>query len=307
MNSNSFNDKNFFTLLKSKISSHSPEYKEEDWLLLKKKLVSENSTNDFQVKKNKNLTLRITYLAAAMIAIIIILSVFVKYQISSTNNLEYATDQYNIKSIILPDSTKVWLNKNSILTYNEKNGIRETELTGEAFFDVRKNNKKFKVITPKSVITVLGTSFNVCAYPDIEKETTTVTSGLVSVKEINNHKKETIVLEKNQACVIYRDEIKIIKEKIKDQNFLSWKTNRFEFVNTPLIEVVQTLSKHYNEEIIIEDTDLENIGLNSTFQDKEIFEIMEIIKLTLKIEYESLNEKIVLKKKNNDQSSIEEN
>ena len=74
--------------------------------------------------------------------------------------------------LILPDSTKVWLNANSKLVYPSsfKEGIRQVELDGEAYFDVRHNGDNPFVVRTKSMnVTVLGTEFNVSAYSGIEE------------------------------------------------------------------------------------------------------------------------------------------
>lgn len=74
--------------------------------------------------------------------------------------------------LILPDSTKVWLNANSKLVYptSFKKGIRQVELDGEAYFDVKHNEDNPFVVGTKSMnVTVLGTEFNVSAYSDIEE------------------------------------------------------------------------------------------------------------------------------------------
>ena len=74
--------------------------------------------------------------------------------------------------LVLPDSTRVWLNANSKLVYSTsfKEGIRQVELDGEAYFDVKHNGDNPFVVRTKSMnVTVLGTEFNVSAYSGIEE------------------------------------------------------------------------------------------------------------------------------------------
>src|SRR2546423_14261851 len=87
--------------------------------------------------------------------------------------------------LVLPDGSTVWLNAGSKLTYNKDfgNNIREVSLVGEAFFDVMHiPDVPFVIETPTAVVKVLGTSFNVKAYPN---ETTTETSVIRGRVEIS--------------------------------------------------------------------------------------------------------------------------
>ena len=72
-------------------------------------------------------------------------------------------------------------------------------------------------------------------------------------------------------------------------------------------EVATILSKHFGQQIIIESNEIKNVGFNSVFQDEELLGILEIIKLTLDIDYEIHDNKIVLKAVNNDQRYSENN
>lgn len=91
------------------------------------------------------------------------------------------------KTVILNDGTKVILNANSSLTVGDYDHIRDVNLYGEAFFDVKKDPARpFTVHGGGLHIKVLGTSFNVKAYPDIHNTSVSVRTGKVRVD--NNEK-----------------------------------------------------------------------------------------------------------------------
>jgi transmembrane sensor len=89
-------------------------------------------------------------------------------------------------TLILPDGTKVWINAASSLRYPTAftGSERKVEVTGEAYFEVQKNlSQPFKVSIPgKEAVEVLGTSFNVNAYPDEPEIRTTLLEGSIKVR-----------------------------------------------------------------------------------------------------------------------------
>lgn len=129
--------------------------------------------------------------------------------------------------IYLPDSSKVFLNKNSLLTYSFPYNINERHLTleGEAYFEVRPSKIPFIVDCNSTSTKVLGTSFNIKG--DAKKQTVElkVTSGRVEFSESGNKDKKTIV-SKNEKC-IFNKKHKSFKKSPHYSNENEWwlKTN----------------------------------------------------------------------------------
>lgn len=115
--------------------------------------------------QNKPLTVRktqrrlVTYLAAASIILICCSTAFLKFYTKS-----YETLSNEHLAVILPDGSMVQMNENSSLGVNPYwwRFLREVELSGEAFFDVKKG-KRFDVVSARGMTTVMGTSFNIFA------------------------------------------------------------------------------------------------------------------------------------------------
>jgi ferric-dicitrate binding protein FerR (iron transport regulator) len=117
----------------------------------------------------------------------------------------YSTQPGSKSKLELPDGTQVWLNGNSKLTVaggRAGAGSREVYLSGEAFFDVARNEKvPFRIHTGTIDITVLGTAFNVKAYPDDKNVETALVRGLI---EITTHldPDRKIILKPNEKIII---------------------------------------------------------------------------------------------------------
>jgi len=95
----------------------------------------------------------------------------------------FNTETGNRSAIILPDSTRVWLNSKTKFWYQENydRESRKVYLCGEAFFEVRRSENPFIVHVNDFEIEVYGTEFNVSAYPDDESVFTCLESGKISI------------------------------------------------------------------------------------------------------------------------------
>lgn len=148
--------------------------------------------------------------------------------------------------LILPDGTHVWLNSDSELSFPLQfdSTKREVSLSGEAYFDVTKDPQKpFTVkLTGGIEVKVLGTQFNVQAYPDEKTIETTLCEGSVNVSDGT---KETTLTPSLQAVYSKTDK-SITTRKVDIRLYTSWKKGLFVFENKPLEEIMTTLSRWYN-------------------------------------------------------------
>src|SRR5690606_16594085 len=102
----------------------------------------------------------------------------------TTNDLRLATPKGGGYQVILPDGSKVWLNAASTLTYPSRftGDTRDVSISGQAYLEVTTDPQRpFRVILEKQVVHVLGTSFQVTAYPDEPDVRTTLVNGAVKV------------------------------------------------------------------------------------------------------------------------------
>lgn len=148
--------------------------------------------------------------------------------------------------LILPDGTHVWLNSDSELSFPAQfdDTKREVILSGEAYFSVTKNAAQpFIVKTTGDIeVKVLGTEFNVLAYPDANVVETTLREGSVNVSD----KEQNIVLTPSYQAVYEKKSKHLTSRKVDVRLYTTWKDGLFVFENKPLEEIMTTLSRWYN-------------------------------------------------------------
>jgi ferric-dicitrate binding protein FerR (iron transport regulator) len=150
-------------------------------------------------------------------------------------------------SLTLNDGTKVWLNSESSLRYPVAfvGNQRHVEITGEAYFEVAKDDTKKFIVSSNGVNTeVLGTHFNVNTYDDERKVKITLLEGAIKVRK----GLITDMLKPGQQAEVAED-IKVISNVDIDA-VMSWKNGFFHFTNTTIPELMNQISRWYDIEIV---------------------------------------------------------
>lgn len=200
----------------------------------------------------------------------------------------------------LSDGTKVWLNSDSQLKYPRNfidNKPRNVELVyGEAYFEVSPSTAHhgmaFQVDSKNQVIEVLGTQFNIKAYPDEKATYTTLVEGKIVVE--TNYSKE--MLKPNQQAVLSDDTNLMTIKTIEVYNEISWKDGVFSFKGKPLAEIMTVLSRWYDVNVNFENKDLEDDLFGGSFsKDQKLTDILEMVQNTTSAMYEILDKTIVIK------------
>lgn len=159
------------------------------------------------------------------------------------------------KEITLPDGSQIWLRADSRLSYPESFTQRQIKLEGEAFFDVaRMEDSPFEIYSGEAKTTVLGTSFNVRAYPEDEVIEISVTSGTVTFEEQQGDEKVTLV--ENTSAVLNKVSQTIEKTEEAISNATSWKTDEFNFEDIPFEIIFDDLARHFGVEIQVQNEEL---------------------------------------------------
>ncbi len=159
-----------------------------------------------------------------------------------------STPRGRLFHVTLPDGSGVWLNAASSLRYptSFNNEDRTVELTGEAYFDVTPMaGKPFTVKTGnRQEVLVLGTQFNVSAYPEDPVTATTLLQGKVSVQRR--------VLQPGQQARVsgYTNALQIITADTSQ--VMAWRNGMFNFENADFREVMQQLERWYDIDVIYE-------------------------------------------------------
>lgn len=155
-------------------------------------------------------------------------------------------------NLVLPDGSQVWLNAASSIRYPTFFAGKErlVEITGEVYFEVERNKKMpFRVrINNKVDVVVLGTSFNVNAYDDRNKISTTLIEGSVSIKTTGRDR-TTVLKPGQQARVDGTGAIELDGGVNLDQ-VTAWKNDLFHFIDADLQTVMQELGRWYDMEVV---------------------------------------------------------
>jgi len=165
---------------------------------------------------------------------------------------------YGNRSVItLSDGSCVWVNAGSRLIYPSKfvDKTREVFLTGEAFFDIEKNeDHPFVVKTVDAKIEVLGTRFNVLAYPEDYSIQTVLVEGSVEIKKIKGGLFEKgLRLSPGELGYFNKKTHETRIYKVDVEPYILWTEGLFSFSNTDLSRVVKKLERYYNVRIQFDD------------------------------------------------------
>lgn len=183
------------------------------------------------------------------------------------------------KISIMPDKSTITLKSNAILSYAKNFGKenRNVSLAGNAKFEVARNeNLPFIVQTSQAEITVLGTVFNV---ENSENQTNLeVLSGKVLFEP--HDFPVTSICTKDMSVAYNSTEKEFVFTSPESGCTINQKNNLLKFSNMQLAEVARILTEYYGQEIFIEEKD-SDLRLTSTFENKNIWEILEVINLTL--------------------------
>jgi transmembrane sensor len=177
-----------------------------------------------------------------------------------------ATQAAEQKYLLLPDSTQVWLNVASTLEFSEtfQTNKREVYLTGEAFFDVKHaDNMPFIIHTGNVATTVLGTAFNIKAYPGQPDVVVAVKRGKVQVSR--NHKTMATLTKGQQVTVIATSEEGVIENK-KESAVADWTAGQLSYTSRPLFDILHDLERNYNVTIALNDNSLQQEIVTTSFR-----------------------------------------
>lgn len=208
------------------------------------------------------------------------------------------------RTVVLPDGSSIILQPQSFIQFPKDFNTgeeREVFLTGEAFFEVKRDpSHPFLVHTNEIVTRVLGTSFTVRGFEN-ENVVVRVKTGRVSVfKEkasdgATGNPIEGVVLTPNQQVVYERDQMKLAKSLIEDPVVLGSKTNYdFEYVDTPVREVFSELEGAYGVDIVYDEETFSSCHLNASLSDMPLYDKLKLVCKGINATYEMLDSHIVI-------------
>ena len=267
-----------------KIYSHPPSAVdvEAGWNKFKDRVNSSNAVLEEPEKSEHKSRSLYFYLSRVAAVIVIGLTIFIVFhdRSKSTEAIKLVAGE-NVVTDTLPDGSVTTLNAHSLLSYQKEFGDNEraVSLTGEAFFNVTKNEQKpFHVAVDGATITVLGTSFYVKAYDSLSTIFVGVEEGKVKVVASGTD----VVLTAGESIAIDKD-TKQSQSLAFNPNDLFWKSQTLVFQNEKLGKVFATLEKKYNISINIANKQILECRLSAKFYEEDIDQIFDIINMNFNL------------------------
>ena len=226
----------------------------------------------------------------------------------NTNYYVLSTPKGGTYQITLPDGSKVWLNANSTLTYPSQfdGEERVVELTGEGYFEVnrRKVNESafqpFKVISNGQTVEVLGTQFNISAYPDEAEMKTTLVEGRVQVamspeRSLASGERDgrdgqrvgrgrTTILAPGEQGIIQNGKLEV--QPVDVEKITAWQKGYFMF-SGELQSILADIARWYDVEVVFNKAGLKSVKASGiVFRDKPLSDVLDMLSRVAPVQFE---------------------
>jgi len=207
----------------------------------------------------------------------------------------------NFTVITLPDGSTVKMNANTRIEYPEHFAAdaRKVKLSGEAFFEVTRDTAHpFIIETDNASVEVLGTSFNVSAYPEAGLVEVNVETGKVKLTQhpIGSSIRKSVLLPAGERGWLTIHDSKLGHEMKLASNYSAWITKEMIFQRTPLAEAFTVLENTYHVKIKMENPEIGKIPYTANFANLKLDYIVEVMARTHKLKVVRNGEEIVFAK-----------
>lgn len=189
--------------------------------------------------------------------------------------------------VILPDSSVVWINSGTTLSYNTNFAIhdRSIRLTGQAFFQIARNEQMPLTVTCNELkVKVLGTRFDVSAYPEDRNISVILESGSVELGKANNQSLIQM-LKPGEKAEFDTERRELSITKVDSYSYTSWKDGILIFKDEPMANVLEKLERWYNIDIEVKNYKVNQLIFNATIVNESVEEIFDLMKFSCAISY----------------------
>ncbi len=279
---------------------------------------------------NQRLTLRGNLMRiAAIVAVAFLLGGTLSYYLLRDDEertetfCEVTAPMGSNSEIVLPDSSKVWLNAGSKIKYSTSfnRNDRFLSLEGEGYFKVAKNKKlPFIVDAYGFEVKAIGTEFNVKAYKDDETIETTMVEGKVTLQHLTENILEGLLLMPNQKATFFKlketltvEVVKKLEERKEELNYLpehrlviapridprsivSWKDKQLIIEREQLGKLAEILSRKYNFNFEFKSEDIKKFSFSGKLEDETLQQVMNVIQISSPIDYEIIGKTVIIQR-----------
>lgn len=268
----------------SGIEQEDLETAEAAWTDLEKRLISDSE------KRSSSILALLTKsypVKVAVAVLILIAGYFLLSQLNLFNNNSGSEITWNEKKtepgqksiLTLFDGSRITLNAGSKLKYPKQFGtdVREVFLEGEAYFEVKRNESRPFIVRSGNIsTTVLGTEFNVKAFPEESRIAVSLVDGKVSVHKSNDPGQ--FMLNPSQQFIYEKTSGREVISTFDLSQAVGWKNDLFKFENERLENVIAVLERAYGVEIEIKDKSLLNKRITTQFNQDSFWTMIKVLR-----------------------------
>jgi ferric-dicitrate binding protein FerR (iron transport regulator) len=218
------------------------------------------------------------------------------YKLNQKTVFTSVADGGQVSKVILPDSSIVWINSESRLSYDQLYGKknRSVVLDGQAFFQVNKNKKLPFIVKSNNLnVEVIGTKFDVEAYPDSPTTTVILQEGTVNVS-LNQNLSKSITLKPGEQYSFNSVSKKSVVTKTNVLKLVSWKEGVLNIYDLPLTETIKKLERRYNYKFSL-DENVEDLNVTMTLKNEDLTSVLQILKTIIPVSISTKNDSIYIK------------
>ncbi len=224
----------------------------------------EDAWNSYRGEKSKKVILKASAIVKKSLAVAAILVfILVTYPLINNYLNNHKTPGYfemyvpsaKQSKLALPDGSQVWVNSETKIKYSNLFNIRERNiyLTGEAYFEVAKNEKlPFNVFVNGVQVKVTGTKFNAKSYVGDNRVETVLLEGKVQLSRAGLEKSGYVEMQPGDKATFDLNTNKVLFSRKNVDADVAWKDGKTIFRNTPLADVCMTLTRKYGSEVLLE-------------------------------------------------------
>ncbi len=256
-----------------------------------------------ELLRKKKLYLRFAkYAAVLVLAMSIPVVIWTTYQHINSNSglITIAVAQTDSSKLItLSDNTRVWLNSNSSITYPLKFSRSERNVTfsGEAYFEVKHDSlHPFIVKTSNVQVRVLGTSFDVRAYPSEKKTETTLVKGRVIIQ--NKRGESLAILAPGQLAVFDKTSNYLSIREVDAEQYTHWRYGLITFANASFNDITRKLEEVYQVHFIMRHSEADPATYNFSFRKSQpIDKVLDMLSFIAPLNYNIQGKEIYITSK----------
>jgi ferric-dicitrate binding protein FerR (iron transport regulator) len=248
--------------------------------------------------KVKELYARVSKYAAILIILLAIPSVL--WLVTRDNPAHYQTIELTendpVRSVLLPDGSKIWINNNSTFSYPEAFNSKERIVTleGEAFFQVRTDSlHPFIVKTNGMQVKVYGTVFNLNTRSKQNIAETTLVSGSVGIEDAEGE--NVAMLIPGQMASFDKTNKSLNLTQVNTDLYTSWHKGLFIFDKATLTDIATKIEEVYGVRVTVNTNKTVNYKANFVFRKTQpVDTVLEMLKFVLPIDYKKYNDQIYI-------------